>query len=48
MLFVNTLDFKKLEYYKNHQTKFLKELAEAMGQKEDAKTIVFCVKMFIW
>ncbi len=48
MLFVNTLDFKKLEYYKNHQTKFLKELAEAMGQKEDAKTIVFCVKIFIW
>jgi len=48
MLFVDSLDLEKLEHYRNYQTDFLQELAEAMGQKKDAKTIVFCVKMFIW
>ncbi len=48
MLFVDTLNLKKLEHYRKHQTEFVQELAEAMGQREDAKTIVFCVKMFIW
>jgi len=48
MVFVDSLDLKKIEHYRNYQTEFLQELAEAMRQRKDAKTIVFCVKMFIW
>jgi len=48
MLFMDSLNLKKLEYYKNYQKEFLENLAWAMNQKKDAKTVVFCIKMFIW
>ncbi len=48
MLFMDSLNFEKLEYYRNYQKEFLENLAWAMNQKKDAKTIIFCIKMFIW
>jgi len=47
-VFINQLNLSKLEYYQEHQIEFLNYLAWSMKQWIHSKTIVFCIKIFIW
>ncbi len=46
--FIETIDKAKLENYIKDETLLLQDLVKYIKQKKDAKTIVFCIKMFIW
>ena len=46
--FISIINEKKLNLYIQDDKILLKDLVKYMKQKENAKTIVFCIKMFIW
>lgn len=46
--FIETIGQTKLENYTKDDILLLKDLVKHIKQKKDAKTIVFCIKMFIW
>ena len=46
--FIENISKEKLNSYIKYEKVLLKDLSKYMRQKEDAKTIVFCIKMFIW
>jgi len=48
LYFISIIDDQKLNLYIQDEKVLLKDLVKYMKQKADAKTIVFCIKMFIW
>lgn len=48
LIFIENISLKQLLIYWKNQEKLLYDLSYNLKQKQDAKTIVFCMKIFIW